>query len=98
MDYFAHISRKRNFSISIFHFVETLTVPTVIFGGYSGGEDLVCRQGGEAGLSGASMEELRRAGEQEAEQNGAGGFCMSQDKCNKPKYNPKYSECIENTK
>lgn len=39
------------------------------------------RQAGrQARLTGAGMEELKRAGEQEAEQNGAGGFCRRADK------------------
>ena len=125
MHYFAHISRERNFSNSMFHFVEILhlksfykketwvsfksmikincysvviflglkcreqgqevvskgfIVSVVIFGVYSGVEDLVCRQGRQAVLSGASMEELRRAGEQEADHNSTGGCCMSQQR------------------
>lgn len=54
---------------------------TTFSGGSSGGEDLVCSQAGrEGGLSGYGVEELRRAGEYEAEQDDAGDVCRQADK------------------
>lgn len=41
---------------------------------------LAGRQARQAGSTGAGVEEHRRAGKQEAEQNSAGDFCSSQKK------------------